>query len=255
MDFLLHFGPSEYLSLFRSEHPYFSREGKGDIRAFADKYQSYYEDTRGKGLICIPSGNHDMPRLGGKLDQEEIKLVFAFLMAMPGAPFVYYGDEIGMRYLPDLVSVEGGFDRTGTRTPMQWDKTVNAGFSAAPKEKLYIPLDPDENRPHVSEQMSRENSLWREVQRLIALRLAHPALWSDASYRCLYAEKNQYPFVFLREQGEEKILVALNPCGLEVSCRVELPRWKEILYFVKGEALYRDGVLTMPGASAVFVKV
>ncbi len=161
MDFLLHFGPSEYLSLFRSEHPYFSREGKGDIRAFADKYQSYYEETHGKGLVCIPSSNHDMPRLGGQLDQEEMKIAFAFLLSMPGAPFVYYGDEIGMRYLPDLTSVEGGFDRTGTRTPMQWDKTVNAGFSSAPEERLYIPLDPAEDRPDAAEQMSRDDSLWR----------------------------------------------------------------------------------------------
>lgn len=255
MDFLLHFGPSEYLSLFRSEHPYFSREGKGDIRAFADKYQSYYEETHGKGLVCIPSSNHDMPRLGGQLDQEEMKIAFAFLLSMPGAPFVYYGDEIGMRYLPDLTSVEGGFDRTGTRTPMQWDKTVNAGFSSAPEERLYIPLDPAEDRPDAAEQMSRDDSLWREVQRLIALRLKHPALLSEASYRCLYAEKNKYPFVYLREQGEERILIALNPCGRETSCRAELPAFKEILYSLNGKAVYEDGVLVMPGASAVFVKV
>ena len=103
--------------------------------------------------------------------------------------------------------------------------------------------------------MSRDDSLWREVQRLIALRLKHPALLSEASYRCLYAEKNKYPFVYLREQGEERILIALNPCGRETSCRAELPAFKEILYSLNGKAVYEDGVLVMPGASAVFVKV
>ncbi len=137
MDFLLHFGPSRYLDLFQLEHPYFSREGKGNVKAFVDKYQEYYDATKRKGLICIPSSNHDMLRLEGKLDQKEIKIVFAFLVSMPGAPFVYYGDEIGMKYQPGLVSVEGGYDHTGTRTPMQWDGTINAGFSTAPPDRLY----------------------------------------------------------------------------------------------------------------------
>lgn len=43
-------------------------------------------------------------------------------MTMPGIPFVYYGDEIGMEYIPDMPSKEGGFTRTGSRTPMQWKK-------------------------------------------------------------------------------------------------------------------------------------
>lgn len=68
MDFLLHNGPSHYLDLFRTEHPYFSRKGEGDVKAFADAYTSSYALTKGKGLICIPSGNHDMARMAGKLD-------------------------------------------------------------------------------------------------------------------------------------------------------------------------------------------
>lgn len=45
---------------------------------------------------------------------------------MPGAPFIYYGDEIGMRYVERLVSKEGGYGRTGARSPMQWDSSKNA---------------------------------------------------------------------------------------------------------------------------------
>jgi len=43
----------------------------------------------------------------------------AFLMSVPGAPFIYYGDEIGMRYVENLTSVEGGYDITSSRSPMQ----------------------------------------------------------------------------------------------------------------------------------------
>ena len=113
MDFMLHFGPPAYTSLFRSEHPFFSREGKGDIRIFLDAYLADLSSTHGKGLICIPSGNHDMPRLARGRDMRDLKICFAFLLTMPGAPFLYYGDEIGMRYLAGLPSVEGGYFRTG----------------------------------------------------------------------------------------------------------------------------------------------
>lgn len=105
------------------------------------------------------SGNHDMVRIAGKLDEEECKIIFAFLMSMPGVPFVYYGDEIGMKYVEGLTSVEDGYFRTGARTPMQWDASANAGFSSALAEQLYISMDPDVNRPTVAKQMSTDNSI------------------------------------------------------------------------------------------------
>lgn len=116
MDFLLHFGPSHYLDLFRVEEPYFSRRGKGDISEFVKTYEENYAATNREGLICIPSGNHDMVRIKETLDDEEIKIAFAFLLSVPGAPFIYYGDEIGMKYLSGIKSVEGGFNRTGSRS-------------------------------------------------------------------------------------------------------------------------------------------
>lgn len=109
MDFLLHFGPSHYLDLFRAKEPYFSRRGKGDISEFVKTYEENYAATNREGLMCIPSGNHDMIRIKETLDDEEIKIAFAFLLSVPGAPFIYYGDEIGMKYLSGIESVEGGF--------------------------------------------------------------------------------------------------------------------------------------------------
>ena len=82
-----------------------------------------------------------MDRLARGLHGDELKVAFAFLLSMPGAPFIYYGDEIGMRYVEGLTSVEGGYSRTGSRSPMQWDDGVNAGFSTASAQKLYIQQD------------------------------------------------------------------------------------------------------------------
>ena len=90
-----------------------------------------------------------MERISDKLDEPEIKLAFAFIMSMPGIPFIYYGDEIGMHDIKGLTSVEGGFNRTGSRTPMQWDDSTNDGFSTAAPEKLYITMDKCDDRPTV----------------------------------------------------------------------------------------------------------
>ena len=97
MDFLLHFGSSHYNDLFRCDEPYFSKRAKGSAKEFIEAYKANCAKTDGKGLICIPSGNHDMDRLARALDVDELRVAFAFLLSMPGAPFIYYGDEIGMQ--------------------------------------------------------------------------------------------------------------------------------------------------------------
>ncbi len=57
------------------------------------------------------------------------------IFTMPGAPFLYYGDEIGMRYRW-LPTKEGGYHRTGSRTPMQWDNGRNMGFSSVIADQI-----------------------------------------------------------------------------------------------------------------------
>ena len=99
-----------------------------------------------------------MDRLARALHGDELKVAFAFLLTMPGAPFIYYGDEIGLRYVENLVSVEGGYNRTGSRSPMQWNHEVNFGFSNASPEKMYIPTDDKPNSPTVEDQMKDPNS-------------------------------------------------------------------------------------------------
>lgn len=254
MDFLLHGGPSHYDDLFRCEEPFFSHRGKGDASRFADHYRYYMEKTGGKGLICIPSGNHDTARLAPLLQGDELKQAFAFLLSMPGAPFIYYGDEIGMRYLEGLTSVEGGYNRTGARTPMQWDHSVNAGFSAAPKERLYICQDEAPDRPTAEDQMADENSLYHEIRRLAAVRQAHEALQSCGGIEFVYAEENAYPLAYVRSAGEEKVLVVLNPSMKEASFPGDFEP-AETLYRLGGEAVFGGGKVTVPANSAGFYKL
>ena len=222
MDFLLHFGPSHYNDLFRCEQPYFSSRGKGTAFEFIKKYKENYEKSDKKGLICIPSGNHDMDRLARHLSVEEMKVAFAFLLTMPGAPFIYYGDEIGMRYVENLISVEGGYGRTGSRSPMQWDNSTNAGFSLAPKEKLYVLQDESQDRPTVENQIKDENSLWKEVQKLIKIRQENKTLQNLAEIEFL-SDGSTYPLIYQRieKSTQEKITVILNPSEKECSYKIK----------------------------------
>lgn len=254
MDFILFFGPDHPNNLFRCPEPFFASRGKGDISKFVEKYKEDYEATSRNGLICIPSGNHDVDRIARHLHGDELKFAFAFLLSMPGAPFIYYGDEIGMRYVEGLDSVEGGYNRTGSRSPMQWDDGVNAGFSCASKEKLYIPLDESADRPTVQNQMADTSSLYHEVKRLIALRQSHPALQSKGEIDFIYAEKNAYPFAYLRSAGGEKILVILNPSDKDTAfdCAYSL---ENELYAFGGKMSSANGKVTVPAKSFAFYQV
>ena len=251
MDFLLHFGPSHYNDLFRCAEPYFSSRGKGDVTAFVEKYRENMRRSGQKGLICIPSGNHDMDRLARALHGDELKVAFAFLLTMPGAPFIYYGDEIGMRYVEGLTSVEGGYNRTGSRSPMQWDDTLHAGFSAAPAEKLYIPLDPAADRPTAAAQMKDAHSLRSEVQRLIALRQAHDALQSGGGIDFVHVG---YPLMYTRSCATETLLVIVNPAAQEKRVPSSM-RLMECLYQFNGAAVQQGGVMHVPGQSACVYRV
>lgn len=192
-----------------------------------------------------------MDRIARFLEGGELKAAFAFLLSMPGAPFIYYGDEIGMRYVEGLTSVEGGYGRTGSRSPMQWDETENAGFSRASAEKLYIPLDPDENRPTLSRARADENSLYHEIRRLIGLRRAHKALGNRGEIEFLTTEKNQYPLAYLRSLEDEKILAVINPSDREQQFDSPLLPGKELYRF--GEAVTADGTkITVPASSYGF---
>ncbi len=164
---------------------------------------------------------------------------------MPGVPFLYYGDEIGMRYLR-LPSVEGGYDRTGSRTPMQWGHGKNLGFSTAEKAKLYLPIDPRDGAPTVEDQEKKAGSLLNTIRKVLALRHRYPELQAKPNFEVVYAEKKKYPFVFRR--GD--FLIAVNPSANAVEIPLQ-EKGKPI--FQIGESVLAGGRLAMHGQSfAVF---
>ena len=105
-------------------------------------------------------------------DQDQIRLLHAMLLALPGSPVLYYGDEIGMGDDPWLP------DRDGVRTPMQWDNSPSAGFSDAPPEKFHLPvIDQFGYRParvNVERQMEDPSSQLVWLRSMLAVRRRYP---------------------------------------------------------------------------------
>lgn len=226
LDFLLHSGPW-YTSLFRHENgrnttklsigdSYFHKEGKGDINFFLERFLYDLKNTRGKGYIGMITGNHDMQRLAYLREPDEVKVAMAFLFTMPGVPFVYYGDEIGMDFIEGLTSKEGGYIRTGARTPMQWNDEKNHGFSTS--DYPYLPTDLREGAPTVEAQLEDKKSVLNFVKQIISLHKSLPALHAEGDFKVLLAD---YPFVFQREADGKRILVAINPSKYEKTYEIK----------------------------------
>jgi maltose alpha-D-glucosyltransferase/alpha-amylase len=217
-DFMQHVGVPGYDALVlgpesfprRRELPYFDSRGAGDFRRFLNAFEFQHHNVAGRGLISLPSSNHDFVRPRNGRDLDDLKTFYTFLFTWPQLPFLYYGDEIGMRYIAGLTSKEGGYERTGSRTPMQWDDSALAGFSVNPGATPYLPVDPTDDRPTVAAQRADRESLWHHVERLIYLRVTEADLAADAPLAVL-TESTGYPLVYRRGAA---LLVAINP-GLD----------------------------------------
>ena len=142
--------------------------------------------------------NHDQTRsmstFNGNIDKAKIA---SFLMlTSPGTPFIYYGEEIGMK---------GQKPDEDLRVPMQWSDSVNAGFSTGSPWRA---PNQDYTTVNVAAQTEDPNSLLSHYQTLIQLRREHPALQSGNAI--LLETDNPAVFALLRTSGSENILILVN---------------------------------------------
>lgn len=201
---------------------YFSEKGAGSVSEFLRYCESLWTKLDGKGYFSVPSGYHDVIRLAKNKTESELKTAFAFLLTFKHVPLVYYGDEIGMTQREN-VNRDGGYVRTGARTPMQWTDGKNRGFSSAPEKDLYLPVNGNAGES-VESQKARPDSLYNLVKRLTALRKAHAALRADGGIRIL---AEGYPLCYERFDGEERFLVCVNPSA---ESRPIVGAYSEIVY-------------------------
>jgi glycosidase len=175
---------------------------------------------------CWPDlvlSNHDVPRHASRYDdpvlgEARARVAATMLLTLRGTPFLYYGEEIGMRNVaipddqildPVGIHIHPAVGRDGERTPMQWSPESGAGFSEGTP---WLPIGPDADARNVEAQREDPTSLLCLYRDLLALRRATPALHRGA-YRSLEAPEDV--FAYERRADASRVLVALNFSGGE----------------------------------------
>ncbi|MGZ4256685.1 MAG: alpha-amylase family glycosyl hydrolase [Gaiellaceae bacterium] len=118
------------------------------------------------GRVAWVLSNHDFERLATRVGPENVRAAALLLLTLPGAAFIYQGDEIG---LPNGPGADPPYDRAGRdplRHPMQWDASPTGGFTTG--EPWLPPIDPAEL--NVEAQRGDPGSLLELYRKLIALR-------------------------------------------------------------------------------------
>ena len=233
IDFMMHFNVPGYPSLFFNKGGVFTRDtcyfdlaANGSPHEFINNYLTEINSVGNAGYVSVPTANHDINRLnsGSRNTDDQLKVALAFLFTLKGIPFIYYGDEIGMRYVEGTPGKEGSIltnynnvNRAGSRTPMQWDNSHAAGFSTAESSRLYLPVDTAAIFPTVAAEQSNPSSLLSFTKNLLALRKTRAALGNEGSIEFLNKKDQHYPLLYLRKSGMEEYLIVINPGGRQAS--------------------------------------
>lgn len=149
---------------------------------------SYEDNLKPDHIRNYVLGNHDQPRTASRIGTQKTRIAAMLQLTLPGIPFVYYGEEIGMENVdtehsektyPELAgdgfkTENSEWNRDAARTPMQWsNQEKNLGFSDVTP---WLTTDTRSTTPTVEEQKNIPTSLFKLYQSLIRLRKEHAAL-------------------------------------------------------------------------------
>jgi glycosidase len=178
---------------------------QGEASLVADKIAEM-QKVYPPGATWVPFlTNHDMQRVASNLKNEagQLRTAAAILLTLPGTPFIYYGEEIGMQNGP-------GDDDEWKRTPMPWDGTKTHGFTTG---KPWQSFAPGSDKANVAAETQDPASLLSHYRRLVRLRHASRALQRGR----LELLTTEGPIlVYTLTEGKDRVLVAHN-LGSELS--------------------------------------
>ncbi|GGI25454.1 alpha-glucosidase [Pedobacter mendelii] len=218
-----------------------------DLKKAFTKWDISFAD---KGWLAIFLANHDVPRMvskygndSPKLRSYSSKLLTTLIMTMRGTPFYFNGDELGMSNIKfnkiedyrDIATINAyksaiakGEDmqafinkqkfisRDNTRTPFQWNKTLNAGFTTGTP---WIKVNPNYTTVNVATEEKNSKSELSYFKKIVALRKSSPVLvYGD--YKVFDIE-NPDVYCYIRSNGKDKILVVLNFSTQAVSYAID----------------------------------
>ncbi|HET9053996.1 MAG TPA: alpha-glucosidase C-terminal domain-containing protein, partial [Cyclobacteriaceae bacterium] len=155
-------------------------------------------------------------------DRRKIELLYTLLFSLPGTPVVYYGDEIGMG---DNIYLG---DRQGVRTPMQWNMNLNAGFSDANPQKLYLPVITDPvyrfESVNVATQDENPSSLMYWMRNVIAMR-KRLQVFGRGKMKFIDTDNNKV-LCFIRSDERQRIIVVANLSQFSQATTLNLGEFK-----------------------------
>ncbi|MEA2071133.1 MAG: alpha-amylase family glycosyl hydrolase, partial [Asgard group archaeon] len=175
---------------------------------------------------CYVFSNHDSVRMISRYGNNPLKarLITMLLLTIRGTPFIYMGEEIGMRQVSvprkqqkdpiafhRLYGIPIGrfFGRDGCRTPFQWTASpLNAGFSQDPTVSPWLPVHENCSKINVQDQLGKENSMLTYYQQLLQLRKKHPALQTGTL--TILPEKRKHLLTYTRNHKKETLVILLN---------------------------------------------
>ena len=246
---------SELSMVFQFEHICLDQqEGKEKwdlaplpFHKFKEVWNKWQTELYGCGWNSLFWDNHDLPRIvsrwgdEGQYREESAKMLATLLHGMQGTPYIYQGEELGMTNVKyeleeyrdielfgmykerraqgytheELMESIYAKTRDNARTPMQWDTTEQAGFTTG---KPWMKVNPNYTEINAAEQVDRENSIFNYYRKLIQLRKELPVL-TDGKFTMLDMDHDQI-FAYLRDNGEDKLLVVCNFYGNTVDYAV-----------------------------------
>jgi alpha-glucosidase len=142
-------------------------------------------------------------------------------LLLPGISFIYYGEELGMEdhrgiSWADSIDPQGcntnesvflDYSRDPVRTPMQWDATMNAGFSMA--AKTWLPVHPNYQTLNVAAQKVAEQSTFKLYQELIKMRKLHT--FSHGGFKSAVTQTSVYTYLrHLEQENSYAVLVNVD---------------------------------------------
>ncbi|MDO7908163.1 alpha-glucosidase [Paenibacillus sp. JX-17] len=215
------------------------------LKELKDKIVKWYKGAFSEGWYGVYMSTHDHPRMiphlfgSGEHREAAAQMIGTFLHTIPGTPFVYQGEELGMSNthygsIEDYHDagtigfyrreIEKGTDgrkvleqihhrsRDGARSPMQWSGEAQGGFSTG---KPWIPVNENYNEVNAEQQMQDPDSVFSHYKKLIALRKEFPVMvYGD--FRLLLTDHDQL-FVYTRSLGDERWLIVINFAHQEIS--------------------------------------
>jgi alpha-glucosidase len=225
----------------RSLHMVFNLElarCRWNAAAFGSAIERALRVLPADGWPCWVLGNHDLKRQAtrfGCRPDEKARVAAAMLLTLPGTPFLYYGEEIGLpdvrlrrdQILDPLGRTYWPFykGRDPNRAPLPWNGGANGGFTTGTP---WLPLRPDFAVRNVEAQRRDPRSVWCFYRDLLALRRATPAL-RRGSFESL-TRLSRKGMAYLRAAGGAQALVALNfgpaPLRLGMHRALDPPGWK-----------------------------